>query len=151
MGTRSLTLVIDKWKDNKGIEHEDELVCMYRQMDGYVSGHGQDLVNFFKDTVVVNGFDGTKREDFNGINCLAAALVAHFKKGIGGIYLYPIGSRDVDEEYIYRITLSENKKAVDISVTETQGYKNSWREDPPNCILENSKPTQWFIEECNKE
>lgn len=39
MGTRSLTVFID--------EHNDkEIVVMYRQMDGYPEGHGQDLVDF---------------------------------------------------------------------------------------------------------
>jgi hypothetical protein len=35
------------------------------------------------------------------MSCLAAQIVAHFKKELGGIYLQPSGSRGFDEEFIY--------------------------------------------------
>jgi len=39
MGTRSLTYVYD---------NKEPLVCMYRQFDGYPSGHGKELAEFEK-------------------------------------------------------------------------------------------------------
>jgi hypothetical protein len=35
------------------------------------------------------------------MSCLAAQVVAHFKTEIGSFYLYPSGTRGMDEEYIY--------------------------------------------------
>ena len=37
------------------------------------------------------------------MGCLAGQLISHFKKDIGGFYLYPSGTRDCGEEYIYTI------------------------------------------------
>jgi hypothetical protein len=110
MGTRSLTIIND--------EYNDEICVLYRQFDGYVEGHGKDLVNYLKDTVIVNGIScGNIRQDFNGMNCLAASLVAHFKTDTGGFYLYPAGTRDCGEEYIYTV-YTNDKKSVSIDVDD---------------------------------
>jgi hypothetical protein len=96
MGTRSLTFVYTE--DNK------KIICMYRQYDGYPTDHGAELAEFLKDMVVVKGFnDSTPTKAANGMECLAAQLVAHFKTGIGGIYLYPVTVKDADQEYEYHI------------------------------------------------
>jgi len=101
MGTRSLTHV----KNSDG----DTLVTIYRQMDGYPSGMGQDLADFLGKATVVNGIGSNQKnpEFFNGMSCMAAWLVAALKvnSGIGGIYLYPSDSTDCGEEYIYTLTL----------------------------------------------
>jgi hypothetical protein len=78
---------------------------MYRQMDGYPEGHGVELVAFLKGMVVTNGINlGNQPEkSANGMECLAAQLVAHFKTGVGGFYLYPEDA--ADEEYNYVIEL----------------------------------------------
>ena len=81
MGTRSLTYV---YEDNTPI------ICMYRQYDGYMSGHGQELAEFLAPFTVVNGLGmGDNAGIANGMGCLAAQLVAHFKVGAGQFYLYP--------------------------------------------------------------
>jgi hypothetical protein len=49
MGTRSLTYVYGGDRETK------PLVCMYRQFDGYPSGHGQELIDFLKPIRLVNG------------------------------------------------------------------------------------------------
>lgn len=99
MGTRSLTVFEDDGK---------EIVVMYRQFDGYPSGHGQELADFLKSKVLVNGFHPDDRRDIaNGMGDLAAQCVMHFKSDkdarIGGIYLYAAGTRDAGEEYIYTV------------------------------------------------
>ena len=44
------------------------------------------------------------------MDCLAAQLIAHFKKEAGGFYLYSAGTRDCGEEYIYTIYLDQNTR-----------------------------------------
>lgn len=97
MGTRSLTIVK---------ENEKEICVLYRQMDGYVSGHGEELVEFLQPFKIVNGYSLEDKigKVANGAGCLAAQLIAHFKTSIGQFYLYPAGTRDCGEEYIYTIT-----------------------------------------------
>lgn len=96
MGTRSLTIVLD--------EDGGDICVLYRQFDGFVTGHGADLKEFFRGFHVVNGYGtDTPKRTANGMGCLAAQLISHFKKEIGGFYLYPSGTRDCGEEYIYTI------------------------------------------------
>lgn len=97
MGTRCLTV----FKNEEGTE----IAVLYRQMDGYPEGHGQELADFLADKALVNGIGGdtTKATAFNGMPCLAASVVAHFKDDIGSFYLYPAGTRDIGEEYIYTV------------------------------------------------
>jgi hypothetical protein len=101
MGTRSLTVFINEYSG-------DEIVVMYRQMDGYLSGHGTDLARFLAPMEVVNGYQMGDRagEKANGMGCLAAQVVAAFKDDIGGIYLEAAGTRDVSEEFIYTVYLN---------------------------------------------
>lgn len=102
MGTRSLTVVLDD--DNK------EVVVMYRQLDGYLDGHGKELKELFAGKPIINGINGQNfKEAFNGMGCLAATMVAHFKDSIGGFYLYPAGTSKIDEEYVYIIRNVEDR------------------------------------------
>ncbi|MFN0277236.1 MAG: hypothetical protein ACKVRN_01400 [Pyrinomonadaceae bacterium] len=103
MGTRSLTIVLD--------EDNQEICVLYRQMDGYPTGHGADLKDFLKGFSVVNGYgSSTPNKAANGMSCLAAQMIAHFKEGIGGFYLHPSGTRDCGEEYVYTIYLDNTGK-----------------------------------------
>lgn len=96
MGTRSLTYVYDGGS---------RVVCMYRQFDGYPTGHGADLAKFLTSfDAVVNGmaFNET-RKVANGMPCLAAQLVSNFKVAAGGFYLYPTNTEDAGQEYEYHV------------------------------------------------
>lgn len=109
MGTRSLTFIKDEYDKNNNI------ICMYRQYDGYLSGHGKELAEFLQDFNVVNGYSNiTPARSANGMSCLAAQLVAYFKDGIGNIYLYPTNTKDVGEEFIYTISLIDNQLNIDV-------------------------------------
>lgn len=101
MGTRSLTII-----ENEGGE---ELCCIYQQFDGYPEGVGQTLRELLKDMRIVNGHQTGDKfgEAANGMECLAAQIVAALKAGIGNVYLYPPGSRDCGEEYRYTIKPGE--------------------------------------------
>lgn len=96
MGTRSLTIV----KDERG----KRLCTLYRQYDGSPDYHGEELRSFLEGKKLCNGIsygkDNTKL--FNGMGCLAASLVAHFKQEIGGFYLMSKSS-GCGEDYIYTI------------------------------------------------
>jgi hypothetical protein len=37
------------------------------------------------------------------MGCLAAQAIAHFKKGVGGFYLEPVGAKGGWEEYRYEV------------------------------------------------
>ena len=102
MGTRSLTFVYDG---------DRPVMNMYRQFDGYPSGHGQDLANFLLSGKMTNGIPvGVQEHFFNGMGCLAAQLVAFLKKEAGGFYLYPLDATDCWQEYEYHVY--ENKVVV---------------------------------------
>ncbi len=92
MGTRSLTRVFNK---------DVEILCLYRQFDGYPSGHGAELAAFVASRPFVNGISETRV--FNGMGCFAAQLVAHMKHEAGGFYIYAPGSKDCGEEFVYEV------------------------------------------------
>lgn len=97
MGTRSLTIFTD--------ERGNELSVLYRQYDGYLDGHGKELAEMLSGKNLVDGFNPENAlESFNGMGCLAASVISNFKIGIGGFYLYPIGSRDIGQDYTYFIS-----------------------------------------------
>ena len=100
MSTRSLTFVYD----GLGETVNSAAVCMYRQRDGYPSGHGKILAEFllpFKIGIGL-GIDATEQLA-NGAGCLAAQIVARFKQHPGGIYLKPVRSTDCWQDYEYHI------------------------------------------------
>jgi hypothetical protein len=115
MGTRSLT-VFQESKEHGG----GEIAVMYRQMDGYPTGHGAELKEFLSPIKLVNGFSSGDKDRIvaNGMGCLAAQAVAHFKdkSPIGGIYLYPSKSRDCGEEYIYTVYPGEKEGTINLRV-----------------------------------
>ena len=101
MGTRSLTIFNNEW-DN------EEIVVLYRQYDGYPTGHGRDLLSFLNNMNMVNGISNNeKRKIANGMGCLSAQIVAHLKEAPGDFYLHSAGTRDIGEEFIYTLYYTE--------------------------------------------
>jgi hypothetical protein len=95
MGTRSLTFVYDG---------QEPIINMYRQYDGYPTGHGAEIAEFLAPFSLVNGLQlNETRKVANGMGCLAAQLVANFKDGAGGFYLYPTSAVDCGQDYEYHI------------------------------------------------
>lgn len=102
MGTRSMTIVMDG---------SDELVRIYRQMDGYPEGHGLDLARLC-DLKMVNGISGDKKVA-NGMGCLAAQIIAGLKDGPGRIYIEKCGGEISDWcEYVYIVRGVEGHRPV---------------------------------------
>jgi hypothetical protein len=112
MGTRSLTTFNDEWKN-------EEIAVIYRQYDGYPQGHGRELFEFLNEMVIVNGISlNGPPKIANGMDCLAAQVISHFKGSeVGGIYLHKSGTRDIGEQYIYTIYI--NEETLMIKMTNT--------------------------------
>ena len=108
MGTRSTT----KFYKNGG---KHFIGAIYRQFDGYPTGHGTELKNMICGVKLVNGYTSVyaMKNCSNGIDCLAATIISKLKAdaGIGGIYM----TREEDaQEYNYKIW--EEKNVIFISV-----------------------------------
>lgn len=136
MGTRSLTYVFT--------ENGDPLVCMYRQYDGYPAGHGVDLSEFLISGKIVNGIPmGSNEVLFNGMGDLAAQMVAHFKNGPGGFYLYPTNnlSQDCWQEYEYHVY--ENRVEIyEGQYTENNViFSGTWKDFASFCNGEETEST----------
>lgn len=123
MGTRSLTFVYDG---------DTPLINMYRQFDGYPSGHGAELAEFLNGFEIVNGYGEKKPKLANGMGCLAAQMIANFKDSVGGFYIYPITSKDCWQEYEYHVF--ENRVVV---------------KNPTEVIFEGDYEA--FVEFCNED
>ena len=102
MGTRALTFVYDA--DNQ------PFLNLYRQYDGYIEGHGAELAEFLAGKTLVNGYGRESTELANGMGCLAASLVAHFKETVGGFYIHSVTETQCGQDYEYH--LYENKVVV---------------------------------------
>lgn len=125
MGTRSLTIFEDSYKTKGGRTKREEVAVLYRQMDGYPTGHGEELSKFLAPIKIVNGLGVRKEVVANGMGCLAAQAVAHFKTEPGDFYLHPSGTRDVDEQYIYTVY----EKGGSLNIRCATGYgpkKEDW-------------------------
>jgi hypothetical protein len=107
MGTRSLTFVYDE---------QDVIINMYRQYDGYPTGHGAELAEFLAPFTMVNGLSTREtRKVANGMGCLAAQLVANFKSDAGGFYLYPPSAVDCGQDYEYHVYQKDMELRVGIT------------------------------------
>ena len=123
MGTRSLTFVYDG---------EEPIINMYRQYDGYPTGHGAELAEFLAPFTLVNGLGVNEtRKVANGMGCLAAQLVHNFKGSVGGeestsmkgrspnlaggFYLYPTSAVDCGQDYEYHIYNKDGELRIAIT------------------------------------
>ena len=81
MGTRSLTFVYTG---------QEKLLTIYRQYDGYPSGMGANLARLIQ---TAN----------NGVECLAASIVAGLKTEWGNVYIYSNKATDCGQDFEYHI------------------------------------------------
>ena len=95
MGTRSLTFVYDA--------DRQPFLNLYRQYDGYIEGHGRELAEFLAGKTLVNGFGKESTSLANGMGCLAASLVAHFKETVGGFYIHSVTETQCGQDYEYHV------------------------------------------------
>lgn len=129
MSTRSLTIFENRYGE--------EIVVMYRQMDGYPDGHGLDLCEFLNDFKIVNGISGEdyNKKTANGMECLAAQVIAHFKDGVGGFYLHPAGTRNADEAYRYYVYPFFEKLCIRIEKeVDREKYEQIFKGSVKECL-----------------
>ena len=129
-------------KDESGKQKKKKIVVMYRQFDGYPSGHGQELAEFLSKGKLVNGMGMDDNIVFNGMGCLAAQVVAHFKDGAGGIYLQT-NDKGCWEEFRYQVIGDFDTKELIIKVFSS--YKSK--------LIFEGTPTEMlnWIEETEKQ
>jgi hypothetical protein len=137
MGTRSLTFVYDG--SNSDDENNEPIMCIYRQYDGYPSGHGHELAQFLNSKTLVNGYSGLNSIEANGMGCLAAQLVVQLKHGVGGIYIYaPIVGRDHWQDYEYHVyedkVIVQNCNTVYDSGHNQVIFDGTWKEFGQFCL-----------------
>lgn len=108
MGTRSNTIIYDD---------DVQILNLYRQHDGYLSGHGIELLEFLEPMTIVNGFSIGEPNQANGAGCLAAQMVAHFKVGVGGFYIMPPTFMTYENDYTYTIKVGRQLGGGNISIT----------------------------------
>lgn len=106
MGTRSLTFVYDG---------STPIINMYRQYDGYPTGHGAELAQFLTRGRLVSGLSGKDEVVFNGMGCLAAAMVANFKETPGGFYIHSVEDTECGQDYEYHVYQVEDEIRVRIT------------------------------------
>jgi len=114
MGTHAITIFLD--------EGDTEICRLYRQYDGFLTGHGEELKKALVNGKMVNGIDNSPGQKFNGSGDLAVQVIAYLKQTsvlnkihhghepelkdlnvlqAGGLYLYPAGEVDSSEyEYV---------------------------------------------------
>ena len=111
MGTRSTYRVIEQYKNEAGSIENNNLVLIYRQYDGYPTGHPLETAEWLATAKVVNGLGMNETQlVFNGAGCLAAQLIARFKDGPGGTYIHGLESRGESwEDYLYDIIVKEDR------------------------------------------
>jgi len=106
MGTRALTFVYD---GNKPI------VNLYRQYDGYPTGHGAELAEFLNGFTIVNGIGAETTRVANGMGCLAAQVVAHFKDSVGGFYIHSVDATECGQDYEYHVYQKDKELRVRVT------------------------------------
>jgi hypothetical protein len=106
MGTRALTFVYDGDKP---------IVNLYRQYDGYPTGHGAELAEFLNGFKIVNGIGAETTRIANGMGCLAAQVVAHFKDSVGGFYIHSVDSTECGQDYEYHVYQKDRELRVRVT------------------------------------
>lgn len=116
------TSAITKFEDEYGT------VCaFYTQADGYPSEHGKDLKAFLEGFTIVNGLSSNQPKQIaNGLDCLAAQAIKHFKDGPGHTYMARVDSVEGDYSYAYIINAVEGEP---IKLTVKSGKKTLYKGD----------------------
>lgn len=121
MSTRGLVRIFD--------ENDKQLVCCYNHSGSYPDGLGLDLANFLSGFKVVSGISLGERPEklANTMRCLAAQLIAYFKKGVGGFYIYSIDTIDAGQDYEYHIKINNDKIILSCPDIEFEGYPEDFK------------------------
>ena len=138
MGTRSLTYVFTERNEFQGKVYEPRpLICLYRQYDGYPTGHGRELADFLDGMKVVNGLGSETEKLANGMGCLAAQLVANFKVEAGQFYMEEARlQNDCGQEYEYHVYADKVEIIKIGSNNDNVIFSGTWAELKEYCSKE---------------
>jgi hypothetical protein len=110
-------------------DFEQHVMTMFNMSDSYPSGLGNDLHEFLKGMQITRGISLSRVPDqktANGMECLAAQLVARFKTGVGGIYIYSPEIVETDAQFIYVLNQAKSKEdlfaTADVWMRVFEGY-----------------------------
>jgi hypothetical protein len=107
MGTRALTFVYEGTRP---------IINLYRQYDGYPTGHGAELAQFLEGFKVGNGIGANTPSRYaNGMGCLAAQLVANFKTEAGQFYLHSPEQKECGQDYEYHVYSKDGELRVAVT------------------------------------
>jgi len=110
MATRSLIRFAKREEGVSFSEHPEKIeVQVYKDYDGYPSGHPTDLAKFLNGYKIVNGLSQDTYKMSNGLGCLAAQYIAAFKEQAGDIYLESPDTKHFDIEYITYVWGTDHK------------------------------------------
>ena len=108
MSTSALTIIT---------QDGSPVMTLYRHWGGSPTGHGKDLAEFLTGFQITTGWVDQPGKWANGAGCLAAQLVAHFKKGCGDFYLLAPTAGDVYEwSYTIEIPFGWHGPAEDLVI-----------------------------------
>lgn len=138
MGTRGTIHFIDEKKT---------IASIYRQMDSYPSGLGEELYQMLKFSKIVNGYSTNMQcpNEFNGMGCLAAYVIGclklfpygQHKNAIGNVYMTNAKDRqeynyfisaDKDNNLILKVTNSDDKQIFKGAFASFNGKKLEGKE-----------------------
>lgn len=128
MATRSLTAILDSYGN--------EITTIYNQYDGYPSGYGVDLAEFLSEFIITEGItkNSISKKTANGMGCLAGQVIAHFKKYVGGIYLYPSNTRGMGTEYLYIVSPQNSNIMIKFLRYDNNLYEEGFYGSPEEFI-----------------
>ena len=141
MGTRSTYRVIEQYKNEDGSIENNNLVLVYRQYDGYPTGHPLETAEWLATGTVVNGLGmAEERLVFNGAGCLAAQLISKFKDGPGGTYVHNLESRgECWEDYLYDVIVKEDRTIEYVCYNNNEDKTELFRGTPSDFIKKYKK------------
>ena len=91
------------------IDKHEPVITMYSHWDGNPEGFALKVMDWLSGIKITNGLALDNTNIANGIECLAAQLIAKFKTEPGNIYLYNSNMQfNLGEEYVYDIYISND-------------------------------------------
>jgi hypothetical protein len=138
MGTRSTYRIIEEYSTGKKVKKvkQNEICLIYRQYDGYPTGHPLETAEWLAGGQVVNGLRlGEDKLVFNGAGCLAAQLIAKLKDGPGNTYIHSLKSRGESwEDYLYDIIVKEDRTIEYVCYDNVEGKPELFRGTPAQFV-----------------
>jgi hypothetical protein len=106
-------------KDEKG-----RIICsLYGHWDGDPECYGKKLIKFLSGFTITKGVGDVNNngKEANGMGCLTAQLVAHFKTEVGNFYMLPPGAEEWSPDYSYTVSCSNKGTRLYLRIRDMDG------------------------------